>query len=460
MRITFSAAAEASWPAVAGDYLQRGNGSVAVVESGADVLVSDDPARGSRHQGADDRWVFTDAAGAALMHSAYVVDAVSRRTTVEVQLRAGDRVLAAGVTDVRRSVAATVDIALRSAGPLIEMAVSGVVPVLPGGDRGPPEPVTAGAAARAAQWAFAGRVARAAVTYRQWGVARLPAGSVEAVATGNGSFERGSASTPLTWHSPPPNHFWADPCVVAQHDQCWLFVEELDRSTGRGCIRALQWDGGQLQPGPIVFATAHHLSFPQVQFVAGRWLATVETCAAANPILTFDRLGDQWRIATDLPPLPPHMADPVIEFDGEGRPSLLTSTDAVTSPDAHYVEHTFGPDGWQRIPGATYVDVTSARGGGSRSAGIRAVQDCAGVYGRALHLVPEVDWHGTRYGEPLMTLTGGDVSAQWQPAGVHTLTWTPDQEHVWIDGWRRRKSPLGGYRRLIERRHLRECDHQ
>ena len=163
-------------------------------------------------------------------------------------------------------------------------------------------------------------------------------------------------------------------------------------------------------------------------------------------------------MAPEFPALPPHMADPVLVTGPDGTPQRLVATDAQTSPDTNYVEHVRSGDRWARVPSATYVDITTARGGGTRHPEVRAVQDCATVYGRALSLVPGQDWHGTAYGDPLAVLSGPDVDGDWTAAGVHTLTWTPGQEHVWIDGWRRRPAVHGGYRRWVERRHLKECD--
>ena len=438
------------WAAGARDYLQRGKPDIALTDSRADVVVTDSEMSATAP---DDAWHLTDAAGAPLTNSPWVRDAVARRTPVEIQLRSRSLVLAAGRTDVRRNISATVEVALRSAGPLIEMAAAAAVPVTAAVERRPATAVSAGAAAFRGQSAFAGRVARAAATYRQWGIARLPAGSVDALLTGTPGDCRD-----LTWHSPEPNRFWADPCVVADDMGCWVFVEELDRTTGRGHIRAVRWEGSDLVPGGIVHSSHHHMSFPQVQFTGGRWLATVETCAATNPVLTFDRPGEPWRLASDLPALPPHLADPVLVIGADGLPQRVVATDAQTSPDTNYVEHVRDGDRWVRTPSATYVDITTARGGGTRLPEVRAVQDCATVYGRALCLVPTRDWHGTVYGDPLAVLSGSDVDGDWTAGGVHTLTWTPDQEQVWIDGWRRRPAVTGGYRRWVERRHPRECD--
>ena len=438
------------WASAATEYLHRGGyGGIEVTQQQADVTVTDSASRGNSE------WRFTDAAGDPVNHSQWIVHAVAHREPVQLQLRSGDQILAAGVTDVRRSIVSTVAVALSSAGPLIEMALSDSTAPRPAGDRRPSDPPNARTAALRANTALAGRVVRAAMTYRQWGVARLPARTLDHL------IERRQLSGRLEWHSPPPSFFWADPTVVSHDGQCWLFLEELDRKTGRGHIRALRWLDGILQRGPVVYTTPHHLSYPQVQFVGGRWLATVETCAAANPILTFDSLGDPWRVCSDLSALPPHMADPVVVFRSDGTPDRLISTDAMTGPDTNYVEHIYEEDRWVRDPCATYVDITSARGGGTRDPlrGVRAVQDCAGGYGLRLGVVPDTDWSGTVYGEPLTRLDPDDVPlSDWQPAGVHTLTWTPDQEQVWIDGWRRQPSAVGGYRRIVERRHLRQCE--
>lgn len=421
-----------------------------VAPDAADVVVTDQAGGGSG-------WRLTDRAGAPLTDSEWVRQGVAGESpTVDVQLRDRTRILASGRVEVRRSIAATVAVALSTAGPLIEMAVVGADPATDAVDDPVPSPTGSVIASARGHAAFVGRVARAAVTYRQWGIARLDARAVSNLLGG------GPVASRLEWHSPPPDHFWADPAVVAadEADACWVFVEELAYATGRGHIRALWWDGRVLHRGAVVYATDHHLSYPQIQRVGGRWVATVETCAAANPMMTFDRPGDPWRVAADLPALPPHMADAVVEFDVAGSPVRVFATDAATSPDAVYVEHRHVDGLWSRDPSRTYVDVRSARGGGTWDSdlGVRAVQDCAGSYGMALSLVPDQGWRGARSGAVRAHLDGESVPlGSWRPAGVHTLAWTPDQEHVWLDGWRRRGSAVGGYRRLVERRHLASC---
>lgn len=448
MKVGLSDSAGA-WAVQAADYLQRGDQLMYTVAdpAAADVVVSDGPGVGD--------WRFTDLGGEPLGRSRWIRAAVAGDAdTVDVQLRDRSRILARGRVDVRRTVAATIGQALAAAGPLIEMAVAGAAP---GGDLvdididDPPGDITTSLRSHVM---FAKRLARAAVTYRQWGVARLDPNAVSSMLTGPATV------LDLRWQSPPPDHFWADPAVVGDARGHWLFVEELDRKLGIGHIRALPCRGPQLGPGTVVHTSRHHVSFPQVQWIAGRWIATVETCATDNPMMTFDRLGEPWRVASDLPTLPPHLADPVVQFDQAGRPVRVIGTDAQTSPDAVFTEYRFEDDSWARVPGSTYVDVRSARGGGTwdHVQGIRAVQDCARTYGAGLRLVPDQGWFGAPDGSDVVHLDGTSAHGDgWNPEGVHTLTWTPEQDQVWIDGWHRRASALGGYRRMVERRHLATC---
>jgi hypothetical protein len=230
-----------------------------------------------------------------------------------------------------------------------------------------------------------------------------------------------------------------------------MFVEELDRRTGRGHILAMTVREGRLQEdrAVVVLANEHHLSFPQVQYVEGRWLATVETCAGHNPVYTFEHPGQTWQPILDIPPLPPHTADPVVDFSsGE-----LIGTDARTDPDSVLMRYRRVGSAWEPVTAAVQVDAMFSRGAGTwdRSRGWRAVQDCTGTYGRAVGLV-DADAPMT----PLSRWTAKQVGGRrWR--GVHTLTWTPQLDHVWIDAWRRRFSALGWRARLVERRHLHTC---
>ena len=344
---------------------------------------------------------------------------------------------------------ASVDAGMSVLEPLIVQYLHGgrIVGVPPRGLASSPPPLTA--ANRKGALRFAGRLLRASVTVRNWQVARLPGQIDDLVA------DRVPESA-LAWQGPSRRAFWADPCVVVTDGDEWLFVEELGKRSGLGVIRAARYDRGGLVAEKVVLSTDHHLSYPQVYRVGTRWLATVETCAAFNPIYTFDGVGDVWRPVEDLPVLPPHLADAVMRFDPSGHPTEVCGTDATVNGDAVFVRYVWDGHDWRRDNSSVYVDVRHARGGGTDDAvrGLRAVQDCAGTYGRSTSLLD-------RELTPVATITAADVPAATdhrRRKGVHTLTWTSDGRVVWCDGWLRRVTPLGGLWRLRERQHSRACD--
>ncbi len=293
--------------------------------------------------------------------------------------------------------------------------------------------------AAAGGW-FARRLVRAALTYREWACAQIEAPSV--------TTERLCLTS--TWQT-GQSGFWADPCVVAHEGRVWLFMEELDRRSGRGRIVAAEFEDGFLRNASTVLSNDHHLSFPQVTRHNNKWVATVETCASHNPVYEFDELGSPWRPCVEYPALPPHTADAVVDFH-EG---VLVGTDAMTEGDSVLVNYLLNEHTWVPVPAATRVDVAWSRGGGTvdRTRSIRAVQDCSGTYGVALGWTDRADpaRHLARW--RAADLDGSPT--RW--SGIHTMTWDPEQSSVWIDGWRRRFSPVGWRHRLIEQRHFRQC---
>jgi hypothetical protein len=376
--------------------------------------------------------------GVPLAESPHVHRAIRRNTgLVGVALADGrGRVFSTGQVAARRSVAGTVAAAARVAGPLALLAREPAhSPTRPAST--PMHRLVTNAAGAA--W-FAGRLARAAGTYREWACA-----PVQTLDPGLANLQtRGS------WQS-GATHFWADPCVVDSPTGVWVFVEELDRRIGRGHILAVPVCEGRLaaEQAVCVLSNDHHLSFPQVTFVAGRWLATVETCARFNPVYTFEDPGHPWRPVADLPALPPHTGDPVVDF----ATGVLIGTDARTDPDSVLMQYRIAGTQWEPLVSAVRVDTVWSRGAGTwdRTRGWRAVQDCSGTYGRAVGLVATDPMQA-----PLARWAAQQVTGRrWR--GVHTLTWTPPMDQIWIDAWRRRISPLGWRRRLIERSHLQNC---
>ena len=380
----------------------------------------------------------SDTSGVPLEYSRAVTRALRKNTgRLGVALADSDgAVYAKGVVGTRRTVARTLAGARLVAGPLAVMAAHRKATAAA------PTSAASRAAIRgadvvASSW-FGLRLARAAMTYREWACApiRVPHASdarLEVVGT---------------WHS-GPHRFWADPFVLVDADQSWLFVEELDRASGRGRIIAARIVDGGLRDPRVVLSNDHHVSFPIVARYQGHWIATVETCAKHNPVYTFERPGDPWHENVRLPALPPHTADAVADFDA----GALVGTDAATDGHSVLVRYALKGHEWVPQPDAVRVDIGWSRGGGvvDTARGIRAVQDCAGTYGTALGWTStdDPDQHLARWAAADLSTPG------WR--GVHTMTWDQDQQQVWIDGWRRRLSPFGWRYRVVEQGHFAQC---
>lgn len=392
----------------------------------------------------------TDDSGGTLAGSRRVARALrSGEPGLVVHLRDGlGSVIAEGEVGGRKGMGACVAAMEGVLGPLVVMAAQQFPLPAAGADAVSTAPAgrTAMMAAKAAGMArFAREEAWKTVSQIQWRVARIPGDTPL-----DDILEPGRTPLPtLRWHAAAAPGFWADPCVVTDGERTVLFVEELHMSDGRGFIRALDVHGDELRPGAVVLATDHHLSFPQVYRTTAGWLATVETCKAHNPIYTFDRLGDEWR-PSDLPPLPAHIADPVLRVS-EGEVTGLIGTDATVNPDAVVVEYALEGRHWTRLDDRVRVSARNGRGGGTldQVRGLRATQDCRGFYGRALEVLTD-----SQPPALVRRLQGHTVNSA---RGVHTLTWSPDGDEVWCDAWRRRPTLRGRQLFNAEIQHLSTC---
>ena len=74
-----------------------------------------------------------------------------------------------------------------------------------------------------------------------------------------------------------PRGFWADPCVVEAAGRHFVFVEEMDRRTGKGTIACVALESAGARRLGLALKEAGHLSFPQVFQWEGSWYLTVES---------------------------------------------------------------------------------------------------------------------------------------------------------------------------------------
>jgi hypothetical protein len=416
--------------------------TAAVINGAGDVrLHLDSPA-----EPGEDAWTFSDGVGRNVLSGEGAARACrSGATDWLVEIRRRDAVLSRGRLPVRRDAANTVSLAMEALGPLLTMAATGgPVPPVSTQDQRPP-----GRLNRALLRALANR-ARATFGNSNWQVARLPM-SIDDLAAGRPITGR------IRWQGPSRRAFWADPCVVVGDSQRWLFVEELPRRTGLGVISAVPVDQGSCGKSRTVLATGHHLSFPQIYRIGGRWLGTVQTCAADNPIYEFDALGTAWRPAPDQPKLPSFISDPVVVFDADGVASQVWGgDDTVGDGNVVFVQWRFQDATWQRRDDTLLVDVTCARPGGSLDGerDLRVSQDCGPLYGYGFGL------HHLAAPSPFRRFAGPELPRGTdgrRRRAAHTLTWDASGSEVWIDGWLYRPSLLGLYWQRTEGRHVRCC---
>lgn len=124
----------------------------------------------------------------------------------------------------------------------------------------------------------------------------------------------------LTPILPPPDRFWADPFLWRRDGQLHVFVEELLRDRGVGCISVLQL-GPDLQPtGPsrVVIEEERHLSYPFLFEYCGDLFMVPESAHSRQvDLYRCVRFPDRWErqhsLLTDI-----EAADATL-FEHEGR---------------------------------------------------------------------------------------------------------------------------------------------
>lgn len=285
---------------------------------------------------------------------------------------------------------------------------------------------------------------RVAPCARDWSVLLLDE-SPGAVFSQAGPLETVSVSPPYGID------FWADPFLLKDDEgTTWLFVESMNRWTGKGEIVAGHIDAGRIRGLRSVLKTAH-TAFPRIIRVNGRYLATAESLTAVNPVYTFDRPGQRWRPIEDWN-LPAHTVDPVLLGTEHGGFSLYGTDRRVCSAGAvvSYTSRGVGQP-WHRAEVPFMYDVVAGRSAGGVEGGLRVTQDCSGSYGWRVHQTPVsgLDASLESLELPLSTLRTVE-SIQ----GMHTLNGIPGGPTV-VDTWRHRADPRALWWRLTERLGLR-----
>ena len=253
-----------------------------------------------------------------------------------------------------------------------------------------------------------------------------------------------------------PALFVADPFILRQAENWYMFFEVLHARTARGEIGlATSRDGRQWQYQQIVLREPFHLSYPYVFFWAGEYYLVPESYQAGGVRLYQARhFPYDWVcIATLL--AGPYFADASLVHVGDTWWMFVDS-----SPDMqhhtlrlYYANRLTGP--WGEHPQSPIIAQNPhiARPAGRVMVAdnrlLRFTQDCAPTYGSQVHAFEITTLTPAHYAEravapqPLLTASGNG----WNADGMHHV----DLQHLggtsWlasVDGFRWRESSAAG----------------
>lgn len=190
----------------------------------------------------------------------------------------------------------------------------------------------------------------------------------------------------------PKGRFWADPFLLEQGGQTWIFFEDCSYRTGRGRISCSEVDeNGRVSEPTVAMERDCHLSNPFVFEHRGELYLIPEAEETKRiELYRCERFPDRW-VSHSVLVENVSAVDAVIAYKG-GKFWLFANMagygmsfwDELFLFSADRLE---GP--WQPYPGNPVVsDVTQARPAGRimdhDGTLVRAVQDCGGGYGSAL----------------------------------------------------------------------------
>jgi len=227
---------------------------------------------------------------------------------------------------------------------------------------------------------------------------------------------------------PPPDRFWADPCVVNAHGRSFVFFEELVFAENKGRICVIELGPhGAAGAARTVIETPYHLSYPCVFRHLDEWYMYVESSArGVQEIYRASSFPEDWVLDRELE-LGQPVVDPTVAFLEQRwwlfagtRPSGESSFDDLS---LFYGDSPLGP--WTPHVGNPVVsDARRARPAGrlfeSGGSAIRPGQNGTPSYGAGIvfNRIVRLDTEGYSE-EPVSRIT-----PTWHPSlrGIHTVS--------------------------------------
>jgi hypothetical protein len=220
---------------------------------------------------------------------------------------------------------------------------------------------------------------------------------------------------------PPPGRFWADPFIVADRSDHYVFFEEFRDDLARAHIAVAPLDQhGRLGPPMVALERPYHLSYPFVFTHAGEWFMVPETQANRTiEVYRCERFPHRWRFSHVLVPgiravdatLLPHgdrwwLFANVAELEGSSTHDELWAFWADNPLSTRWQPHRANP---------IVADVRRARPAGPFICHgrrlIRPSQDSSTQYGSAIQLNEVIALTETAYEE--------------RPIGIYKADWNP-----------------------------------
>jgi hypothetical protein len=237
----------------------------------------------------------------------------------------------------------------------------------------------------------------------------------------------------IDWMDIPPGRYHADPFLISQSGETYLFVEDFDIAANIGSIAYLPVTGGTVSgPARTVLSRPYHLSYPQVFDCDGETFMIPES-GANNSVELYRAVSfpNRWELVKVLFRGPAY--DVTLLRDG-GRFWFFVSLVDIACPQR--VELLlFSSDSlngqWSLHPASPISrDIRTARCGGApfldRGSWIRPAQDGSTTYGGALRYQRILRLDPQHY----LEAPAGCITADMLPGmtGVHTYNRCGDVE--------------------------------
>ncbi|WP_298610694.1 hypothetical protein [uncultured Thiothrix sp.] len=203
--------------------------------------------------------------------------------------------------------------------------------------------------------------------------------------------------------------FVADPCLIEENGEQYVFFEEYVEATQRGRLVCLKLQDCSTKPEPlIVLEKDYHLSYPFVFKSEGLWYLVPESAENRTiDLYRCVRFPDQWEFVKSL--MTNIDAYDATFYQYLGRWWMFVNLRPHPSTSPNELLYLFSADDlladhWQAHPANPIINhADKARSAGAlfeRDGVIyRPSQNCAGSYGRGLNLNAIIEWNEHTYKE-------------------------------------------------------------